>query len=524
MQLRAALSELDTDGSGSLEVAELHSAVQLLKASREAARRAHLYIMILLTLLAVLLAALFGVSFAAAVLAATTKGANGSLQDTNGNTLRVAGSAISSVNLGFQAAGAGARRLAEHSGPVPQEYFAHRRTKMTIQDGNGRRLSVTGPVENPHDVKPLILLATVKGSVAIEVCRFAKEGHFNVVLPSFDPYEDGLERAVASFKVNSMVGCAELDHSFGFAGDFGVVLRLGSEESIFHLDCPGPVTPDSDCSVYRAFLIIQPSSGAPTLDVSFARNETFNITSDGELSVPAGIAVGRRLGPGEWPPSSSIGLDVSESACPTLKDESNWPSRSGYGLDSETAWKNALLNELNVDPNATPAQQARLLCQTSVYCMVGYAVGSGAVFHPSFWTSTASAAEAMGKYIANDFKGTLSLNNQKALWASFKKDNAHKCTTTVSSATCLNMNSILVLKGINDYTCKQWNVQDFKAGAIEIAHSCANSCEMVSRRPCRSLCCALPSRHLHEHSRHFLSLVLPCLFAASVVFQLVAQL
>jgi hypothetical protein len=41
------------------------------------------------------------------------------------------------------------------------------------------------------------------------------------------------------------------------------------------------------------------------------------------------------------------------------------------------------------------------------------------------------------------------------------------------------MNTVLVMTGLNTYTCKLWNVNDYLAGGIEISQSCANACQML---------------------------------------------
>lgn len=258
--------------------------------------------------------------------------------------------------------------------------LSHRRSMEVQVTANGRRLAVTAHVENNSILPPppLALVGRMAGSSALGLCTLAQEGHYDVSLPGFDPYGEGIKGVVGRFKAPSMVGCDALD-SFGFTVDFGVVWSSGSAETYWHMDCLPPVTAISTCTVHRVYLVPHMPDMNAILNPVFETdgNATFwNASVIDEQSVGA-----RRLGPGAWPPPA-IRYTSSRAACPSLELK-NIPTSNGFSLSDSAPWRKALLDGLNVDPSATPAEQAALLCQTSVLCMIGWAVGSGSVFQKS---------------------------------------------------------------------------------------------------------------------------------------------
>lgn len=88
--------------------------------------------------------------------------------------------------------------------------------------------------------------------------------------------------------------------------------------------------------------------------------------------------------PGAWPPPEVTDI-IDKSACPSI-DKNNLPTKAASsGDDWKGGLQEAVLEAFAVDPNASPAAQARLFCQTSLLCMAGYAVGSGLIFRSDFW-------------------------------------------------------------------------------------------------------------------------------------------
>jgi hypothetical protein len=429
-EVQTALATLDADKSGSLDISEIYAAVQALRSSRETNRRLVNLLLGLVVLIALLLASLLGVSYAAAVLAQTTKSGNGSLQDTNGNTLRTAGSAIVAGNANFQINGAGGRRLSSSgSTAIPDHFYAYRRKPST----GGRKVMA----EEQFHPAPLVLVASTKGHVAKEVCKFAHDGHFNVVLPKFDPYEDEVQDPMTHFKPGTIAGCSDLSAPHGFTADFSAKLDHSSpHEPLFHIDCPGPVHTDSNCNIYRAFLVSLPPDVVTNVDVSVARNDTtWTVNGSGDL-VPANgnsVVGGRRLGSavGDWPPPKTLGLDVSEDKCPTLYYTTSFTfSRSNIGRDNETAWKTRILNNnLDLTESATPASHAKIFSQTSVNALIGFTKGIKTIFDKQFWNGASSAALAISKYIAVDKLGVMSLTTVESAFSMFKNNYVPKCTT-----------------------------------------------------------------------------------------------
>lgn len=66
-------------------------------------------------------------------------------------------------------------------------------------------------------------------------------------------------------------------------------------------------------------------------------------------------------------------------------------------------------------------------------------------------------------------------------WNSFSSSSrVTKCTTYYSWASCSGITSIIgAMTSPGVFSCKSWDVNDYKAGAAEIARSCANACEML---------------------------------------------
>lgn len=433
LQSRKALSQLDLDSNGTLDVAEITAAVALLQSTRLFARRLRMLVVGLLIIILLLVCALFGVSYAAAVLAATTKGSSGSspsLTNTDGTTLRTAAASLPGALFtpaGTAVASTAGRRL-QFADEHPSEVFSHRRQLAFAVGANGRQLAVTAASDTSGTPPPLVLIARLNGAAAPGICGLASEGHYNVALP-FDPYSSGVKSVVAHFKAATMLGCDHLD-SFGFAADFGVVFASGAEETFWHVDCPPPVTAASACAVSRVYLIPIPSDMTAALSVD----------SSAVVAVPLEDAAAgrnvtaRRLAPGVWPPPA-ISLSASAAACPSISGN-DIVTRTGVGSEADTSWKTAFLNALPTDPSASPADQAKQACLSSMLCMAGYAVGSGMIFKKDFWTDAYAMSRAMGTAIANNFAQTMSLSNMKSAFATLGGRTSITCTNYYSLAMC----------------------------------------------------------------------------------------
>jgi hypothetical protein len=432
LQSRKALSQLDLDSNGTLDVAEITAAVALLQSTRLFARRLRMLVVGLLIIILLLVCALFGVSYAAAVLAATTKGSSGSspsLTNTDGTTLRTAAASLPGASFtpaGTAISSTGSRRL-QFADEHPSEVFAHRRQLAFAVGANGRQLAVTAASDTSDTPPPLVLVARLNGAAAPGICGLASEGHYDVALP-FDPYNSGVKSVVAHFKAPTMLGCDHLD-SFGFAADFGVVFASGAEETFWHVDCPPPVTAASACAVSRVYLVpIAPDWTA-----------ALSVDSSAVVSVPledatASNITARRLAPGVWPPPA-ISLSATSTACPSISGN-DIVTRTGVGSETDTSWKAAILSALPTDPSASAADQAKQACMSSMLCMAGYAVGSGMIFKKDFWTDAYAMSRTMGTAIANNFAQTMSVSNMKSAFATLGGRTTIKCTNYYSSAFC----------------------------------------------------------------------------------------
>lgn len=501
-EARAALGPLDLDGNGSLDVAELSAAVQAFEVSKKAAKWWRVAALGLLLLMMMLVAALFGVSYAAAVLAATTRGTSGSaspaLVNVDGTTLRTAGATVhvtftlnvSSVDV----TASGGRRLLvvdEGDAAQPPIILAHRRrVAVELSPSGGRRLVSADEAEPVQEPMPLAVTGSVPGAVATAVCKLISEGHTTAKLP-FNPFDaPGVTAVEAHFKLTSLVGCDALD-SFGFAVDFGVLRRTGGYEALFHIDCSPPVSADSKCTLFNVYLVREPPSphmGELDLSRSIAI-EPLPADEANDTIAPGGRRLQTRRPIGTWPPLA-VSWTPSESHCPTLTYTSNFPASAyAYGtggdLSDSASWRKAITDQLNMDPSATPAEHARIMCMSSPLCMVGMAIGSGEIFKPGFWTSSAEMVTVMGTIVANDFAKTMSLSTQRGTWRNMLNNRrATGCRSFYSWSQCLDIRGIIdttTLEGNNNpvFTCKPWNVFDFKYGAAEIVKVCANSCEVL---------------------------------------------
>jgi hypothetical protein len=218
----------------------------------------------------------------------------------------------------------------------------------------------------------------MKGAIAHEVCRFVKDGHFNVLLPHFDPYEDGHTNVIAAFKPATVMGCVELDHAYGFTADFGVVFETGAKEVFFHIDCPGPVTADSECAVKRVFLIFQApdvySSSSTDTSALFEGNSSVAVLGQyGNTTYHRRLVnynLYNNINAAKWPPAEDVAVDATEDACPTLKYDKNFPQRTGVGEDDDDSWKTAIMNQVGVGGPTNPRAAAYTLCQSSIFCMM----------------------------------------------------------------------------------------------------------------------------------------------------------
>ncbi len=197
----------------------------------------------------------------------------------------------------------------------------------------------------------------------------------------------------------------------------------------------------SKCTLFNVFLVPEP----PDLLMGEPRLSDYPVRA--EVDDNATTALGRRLMPNVWPPPA-VSWTPSEAHCPTLSFKANFPAAYPYGtggdLSMDASWRAAIANQLNYDPSATPAEHARVMCTSSALCMVGYAIGSGMIFKPDFWTSSAFIAQEMGKLLANNFGATMTAATQQSTWNELDRTRrATRCRGRYSWATCLGLTSVI---------------------------------------------------------------------------------
>lgn len=304
-EVRSHIAELDTDGSGELEVGEIASAVRLMREARDSARRMRWLVVALVAVMALLVASVFGVSYAAAVMATKVKTSSGVLTDASGRAVMTAGATLSvsfvpapstpvsggggrrlfeDVAAEASAAAAGAagmgilharRRMvrmdAPHAHAAARSLLARASASVSTDAGAatdtnaagevevgrfhaGRRMAVEDEAAASAAPKQLKQLGVIPGAVGVEICRLTLLNRYEIFLPGFDPADSGIAGFVGTLQPAQIQGCAGKDMEdlswFGLAADFtGNMLAGQAQPSTFHVHCPPPVTAASACTV-----------------------------------------------------------------------------------------------------------------------------------------------------------------------------------------------------------------------------------------------------------------------------------